>query len=95
MLRWSDNRIRLRSIGRHTARVDKYLILIDFIYIYKLFIIYIHLVAGLREAVTLSQCHNVTGGCIVVTMGVLRRVVIFGNLVNLGILWSAWRAELR
>ena len=37
----------------------------------------------------MSRCHR---GCIVVTMSLLRRIVILGNLVNLGILWSAGRA---
>ena len=42
------------------VRVDKYLILIDFIYIYKLFILYINLVAGFRVADALTAINIFT-----------------------------------
>ena len=42
------------------VRVDKYLILIDFIYIYKLFILYINLVAGFRVADALTSINIFT-----------------------------------
>ena len=42
------------------VRVDKYLILIDFIYIYKLFILYINLVTGLRVAAALTSINIFT-----------------------------------